>query len=252
MGHRQIAATRSAARIVCPRRIRPCRLPMAISSSVRPIRNCWLTFLEVVQRPELNSDPRFIHQCPARDQPNRADRGIAADAGTAHGARMGRGAVGAPACLRGPDLQLRAGARERSRGAREMVPTAVMALSNFAASTTALAQEAKDAKVVHCYGVNSCKGMSDCKSGKHDCKGMNDCKGRGFQGAFVQGLHGAGRQPRRSPRRLIVTGPVSARRPRCSGASPHAEYASIRAGSSQASLRVTSSMARRWPSISSR
>jgi len=58
---------------------------------------------------------------------------------------------------------------------------AVMALSNFAASTTASAQEAKDAKVVHCYGVNSCKGMSDCKSGKHDCKGMNDCKGQGFK-----------------------------------------------------------------------
>jgi uncharacterized membrane protein len=58
---------------------------------------------------------------------------------------------------------------------------AVMALSNFTASSTAFAQEAKDAKVVHCYGVNSCKGMSDCKSGKHDCKGMNDCKGQGFK-----------------------------------------------------------------------
>jgi uncharacterized membrane protein len=57
---------------------------------------------------------------------------------------------------------------------------AVMALSNFAASTPAFAQDAKDAKV-HCYGVNSCKGMSDCKAGKHECKGMNDCKGQGFK-----------------------------------------------------------------------
>ncbi len=34
---------------------------------------------------------------------------------------------------------------------------------------------------VHCYGVNSCKGTSDCKSGTHECKGMNDCKGQGFK-----------------------------------------------------------------------
>jgi hypothetical protein len=31
------------------------------------------------------------------------------------------------------------------------------------------------------YGVNSCKGQSDCKSGNHDCKGLNDCKGQGFK-----------------------------------------------------------------------
>lgn len=55
---------------------------------------------------------------------------------------------------------------------------AVMALASFAASTPALA---KDAKTVHCYGVNSCKGMSDCKSGNHECKAMNDCKGQGFK-----------------------------------------------------------------------
>ena len=40
---------------------------------------------------------------------------------------------------------------------------------------------AKGATAVHCYGVNSCKGTSDCKSGTHDCKGMNDCKGQGFK-----------------------------------------------------------------------
>ncbi len=58
---------------------------------------------------------------------------------------------------------------------------AAMALASFVASTPASAQQAKDATVVHCYGVNSCKGMSDCKSGKNDCKGMNDCKGQGFK-----------------------------------------------------------------------
>ena len=34
---------------------------------------------------------------------------------------------------------------------------------------------------VHCYGVNSCKGQSDCKSGSHECKGQNSCKGQGFK-----------------------------------------------------------------------
>jgi uncharacterized membrane protein len=58
---------------------------------------------------------------------------------------------------------------------------AAMAIANFTASSPASAQEAKDAKAVHCYGVNSCKGTSDCKAAKHDCRGMNDCKGQGFK-----------------------------------------------------------------------
>jgi hypothetical protein len=34
---------------------------------------------------------------------------------------------------------------------------------------------------VHCYGLHSCKGNSDCKTAEHDCKGMNACKGHGFK-----------------------------------------------------------------------
>lgn len=34
---------------------------------------------------------------------------------------------------------------------------------------------------VKCFGVNSCKGTSDCKSGAHECKGQNSCKGQGFK-----------------------------------------------------------------------
>jgi hypothetical protein len=54
---------------------------------------------------------------------------------------------------------------------------AVIAIS-AAAPTTAIA---KGGAKVHCYGVNTCKGTSDCKSGNHDCKGLNDCKGQGFK-----------------------------------------------------------------------
>ncbi len=56
---------------------------------------------------------------------------------------------------------------------------AVMAFANLA-SAPAVAKDAKDAKV-HCYGVNSCKGTSDCKTMQHECKGQNTCKGHGFK-----------------------------------------------------------------------
>jgi hypothetical protein len=33
---------------------------------------------------------------------------------------------------------------------------------------------------VKCYGVNSCKGQSECKTAMSSCKGHNSCKGQGF------------------------------------------------------------------------
>ena len=41
-------------------------------------------------------------------------------------------------------------------------------------------------KTVHCYGINSCKGTSDCKLGNHACKGQNDCKGQGFKAVSMK------------------------------------------------------------------
>ncbi|MCW8885891.1 MAG: hypothetical protein OQK12_11655 [Motiliproteus sp.] len=35
---------------------------------------------------------------------------------------------------------------------------------------------------VHCYGVHSCKGNSDCSTAEHQCKGQNACAGHGFKG----------------------------------------------------------------------
>ena len=35
---------------------------------------------------------------------------------------------------------------------------------------------------VHCYGLHSCKGNSDCKTAEHSCKGQNACGGHGFKG----------------------------------------------------------------------
>lgn len=34
---------------------------------------------------------------------------------------------------------------------------------------------------VHCYGVNACKGNTDCKTAVNSCKGQNACKAHGFK-----------------------------------------------------------------------
>ncbi len=39
---------------------------------------------------------------------------------------------------------------------------------------------AKAAKSVHCFGINTCKGQGSCKSAKNACKGQNSCKGQGW------------------------------------------------------------------------
>jgi len=66
---------------------------------------------------------------------------------------------------------------------------AVIALAGAGVPGTAMA---KDAKTVHCFGVNACKGMSDCKSAGHDCKGMNSCKGQGFKDMTSKACTAAG------------------------------------------------------------
>ena len=59
---------------------------------------------------------------------------------------------------------------------------AAAALIAIAGATTAPAVAKEGAAAaVHCYGVNSCKGTSDCKTAANECKGQNACKGHGFK-----------------------------------------------------------------------
>ncbi len=70
---------------------------------------------------------------------------------------------------------------------------AFLAVSSLATAIPANAQDnSTAAKVQPCYGVNSCKGTSDCKSGAHDCKGMNACKGQGFKALTTSACAAAG------------------------------------------------------------
>jgi hypothetical protein len=55
------------------------------------------------------------------------------------------------------------------------------ALLAVALTAMPAAVQAKSAKAVHCYGVNTCKGTSDCATAKNSCKGQNTCKGMGFK-----------------------------------------------------------------------
>ena len=62
------------------------------------------------------------------------------------------------------------------------VSSAAMAAAAAMLFTSVLptASFAGDAAAMHCSGVNSCKGTSECKSAKNSCKGMNSCKGQGW------------------------------------------------------------------------
>jgi uncharacterized membrane protein len=75
--------------------------------------------------------------------------------------------------------------------ARLAAAAAFLALSGASLTSPTFAAEPK-ADTVHCYGVNSCKGMSDCKSGNHDCKGLNACKGQGFKATTAAACTSAG------------------------------------------------------------
>lgn len=67
---------------------------------------------------------------------------------------------------------------------------ALLAIAGISASTPVFA--AGGAKAVHCYGVNSCKGTSDCKTAKNECKGQNGCKGQGFKALSKKACAAAG------------------------------------------------------------
>ncbi len=56
-------------------------------------------------------------------------------------------------------------------------------LATAAAISFAVAPIASAVAATHkvpCYGVNSCKGKSKCKSATSSCKGHNNCKGQGY------------------------------------------------------------------------
>jgi uncharacterized membrane protein len=66
-------------------------------------------------------------------------------------------------------------------GASIAAAAAALALGGSLAAAQSPGPSARAPDLIHCYGVNGCKGTSDCKSYNHQCKGQNDCAGRGFK-----------------------------------------------------------------------
>jgi len=60
------------------------------------------------------------------------------------------------------------------------VTLATAAAAMFAVGVAMTPVAGHSAENVKCFGVNSCKGQSACKSATNECKGLNSCKGKGF------------------------------------------------------------------------
>jgi hypothetical protein len=58
------------------------------------------------------------------------------------------------------------------------VALAAAAAAMFAGAPVAASADSE--AMVHCMGVNACKGKSSCATANNACKGQNSCKGKGF------------------------------------------------------------------------
>lgn len=74
------------------------------------------------------------------------------------------------------------------------VAMAVAAASLFAFAPMS-ASYAGDKADVKCFGVNNCKGQTQCKSSHNACKGKNNCKGQGFIKMSASACEKAGGKP---------------------------------------------------------
>ncbi len=67
------------------------------------------------------------------------------------------------------------------REAMKGTAVAAAVFSLFAAGAARAADKPKEgAKVVHCGGLNACKGQGSCAGADNACKAHNSCKGLGW------------------------------------------------------------------------
>ena len=60
------------------------------------------------------------------------------------------------------------------------IAMAMAAASLLSTTPLVMADESSGSNLIHCYGVNKCKGHNDCKTATNACKGHGSCKGKGF------------------------------------------------------------------------
>ncbi|MCE9597465.1 MAG: hypothetical protein K8S54_05805 [Spirochaetia bacterium] len=61
---------------------------------------------------------------------------------------------------------------------KTLVTAALSGLMLAASCATADSPKMAEGK---CYGINSCKGQTDCGGKDHSCSGKNSCKGQGWK-----------------------------------------------------------------------
>ncbi|MBI3544970.1 MAG: hypothetical protein HY081_00010 [Gammaproteobacteria bacterium] len=77
-----------------------------------------------------------------------------------------------------------------------------IALATLAASlflSAPIAQAAQEEAIIHCAGVNACKGQGRCGSAEHACKGANACKGKGILPLTEKECAAQGGKPKELP-----------------------------------------------------
>ncbi len=77
--------------------------------------------------------------------------------------------------------------------------------SNTTSSASAAAAAAGTTDLVHCYGVNQCKGHNDCKTAGNACAGHASCQGTGFVGMPSKACGDVGGKVKDSWRGTIAT-----------------------------------------------
>lgn len=76
-------------------------------------------------------------------------------------------------------------AEEKTKGkkVKKVKKDAVEKPAEKAAEADKVADKAAEVadKKIHCFGINSCKGKSECAiDGSHGCSGANSCQGKGW------------------------------------------------------------------------
>ena len=74
---------------------------------------------------------------------------------------------------------------------------AVAAASWFTSAQAAPASS--EEAIIHCAGVNACKGQGRCGTAEHSCKGANACKGQGILPLTQKECEALGGKPKEIP-----------------------------------------------------
>ena len=86
---------------------------------------------------------------------------------------------------------------------KKKIATIIAAAAAIAFVTAPLTSTVAQAhSKVKCYGVNSCKGKSTCKTSQNGCKGKNSCKGKGvvmMKESKCKKMHGSTTAPSSEP-----------------------------------------------------